>query len=161
MDFALYITMQEFKLDFIFDHVHRMASVSVIKRPDHIQYTIVPDDPVLARRFATQVIHRFGERFDFAFPTMGKTAAGTTRPSKKPLNKVQNSTYETYPGVTALPASFLHHPYAHRPRIHGEFTTAIRIDGHGIGPHSQQVDKRLARMPAAHFHLLPRLIAVG
>lgn len=72
MDFALYITMQEFKLDFIFDHVHRMASVSVIKRPDHIQYTIVPDDPVLARRFATQVIHRFGERFDFAFPDNGE-----------------------------------------------------------------------------------------
>jgi len=63
--------MEDFKLDFIFNHVHYRASVSVIKRPDHIQYTIVPDDPALEKRFATQVVHRFGDKFEFAFPDKG------------------------------------------------------------------------------------------
>ena len=63
--------MQSFKLDFIFDHAHYSASVSVIKRPDHIQYTVDPHDPILKKRFATQVIHRFGEKFQFAFPGQG------------------------------------------------------------------------------------------
>ena len=64
--------MEEFKLDFIFNHAHHTASVSVLKRPDHIQYTIVPDDPGLEKRFATQVIHRFNDKFEFAFPKQGE-----------------------------------------------------------------------------------------
>lgn len=64
--------MEDFKLDFIFDHGHYTASVSVIERPEHVQYTIVPDDPVMLRRFATQVIHRFGNKLDFAFPDKGE-----------------------------------------------------------------------------------------
>jgi hypothetical protein len=79
--------MQEFKLDFIFNHVHHTASVSVIKRPDHIQYTIVPDDPALEKRFATQVVHRFGEKFDFAFPDKGEDGRHYNKALEKALKQ--------------------------------------------------------------------------
>lgn len=64
--------MQPFKLDFIYDHHHHSASVSVLRGAGHIQYTIAPDDAALNKRFATQVVHRFGDKLQFAFPGQNK-----------------------------------------------------------------------------------------
>jgi len=64
--------MKAFKLDFIFDRHHHSASVSVHRGAGHIQYTIAPDDDTLNKRFATQVVHRFGDKLQFAFPGQNK-----------------------------------------------------------------------------------------
>jgi hypothetical protein len=41
--------MNDFKLDFLFDHAHYTASVTVLKGTGHIQYAITPDDPALEK----------------------------------------------------------------------------------------------------------------
>ena len=84
---TLVIAMQEFKLDFTLNHAHHTASVSVLEGTDHLQYTIVPDDPALEERFATQVVHRFGDKWEFAFPGEGAEAEQYNEALEKALKK--------------------------------------------------------------------------
>jgi hypothetical protein len=66
--------MDEFKINFLFDHSHYTAHVATHKAADHIQYTVSPEDKALKKKFATQVIHRFGDALEFAFPGQGPEA---------------------------------------------------------------------------------------
>lgn len=78
--------MKEFQLDFLYKHVRRKASVTVIERPDHIQYTIAPEDPELV----TQVVHRFGDRLEFAFPGQDEHTGHYNEAIKKALQQTLN-----------------------------------------------------------------------
>ena len=79
--------MQAFKLDFTLDHAHYKASVSVLQGTGHIQYTVVPDDPALEEKFATQVVHRFGDKLEFAFPGKGEEAKRYNEALEKSLKE--------------------------------------------------------------------------
>ncbi len=81
------MTMQDFQLSFTFNHAHHTASVTVLQGRDHIQYTIVPDDPVLEEKFVTQVVHRFGDKLEFAFPGKGEEAQRYNEALEKALKK--------------------------------------------------------------------------
>lgn len=79
--------MQTFKLDFTFNHAHYKASASVLQGTDHIQYTIIPDDRILEEKFATQVVHRFGDKLEFAFPGKGEEAKRYNEALEKSLKE--------------------------------------------------------------------------
>ena len=80
--------MNDFKLHFTWNHAPQTASVTVLKGADHIQYTITPDDPALEKKFATQVIHQFGNKLEFAFPGQGEETEQYNRSLEKALRQV-------------------------------------------------------------------------
>jgi hypothetical protein len=80
-------TMPEFTLNFAFNHADHTASVSVLRSTNHIQYTIVPDDRALEEKFATQVVHRFGDKLEFAFPGKGEEAKRYNEALEKSLKE--------------------------------------------------------------------------
>lgn len=79
--------MENFKLEFVFDGHPQTAEVTVHKGINHIQYTVSPEDHTLKEKFGTQVIHRFGDELEFAFPGEGKAAGRYNEALGKALHK--------------------------------------------------------------------------
>lgn len=79
--------MHAFTLNFTFNHTLHTASVSVLQGTHHMQYTIVPDDPTLEEKFATQVVHRFDDKLEFAFPGTGEEAKRYNEALEKSLKQ--------------------------------------------------------------------------
>jgi hypothetical protein len=51
--------MSHFEISFTFENRHYNATVAVLQRPGHIQYSIAPDDQDLQEKHGTQVVHEF------------------------------------------------------------------------------------------------------
>jgi hypothetical protein len=51
--------MPHFEITFTFEKHHYHATVAVLRRPTHIQYTITPDDEDLKVKQGTQIVHEF------------------------------------------------------------------------------------------------------
>jgi len=61
--------MSHFEITFTFENHRHHASVAVLRRPSHIQYTITPDDQDLREKQGTQVVHEFPHKsLQPAFP---------------------------------------------------------------------------------------------
>ena len=61
--------MKDFSIEFAFEGCRQSATVTVIERPGHMQFTVWPLDEGLQSHFGTQVFHRLraGE-IQTAFP---------------------------------------------------------------------------------------------
>ena len=51
--------MPNFGITFIFENRRQHATVAVLRRHGHIQYSITPDDEDLREKLGTQVVHEF------------------------------------------------------------------------------------------------------
>jgi hypothetical protein len=61
--------MPNFEITFTFGNRRHHATVAVIRRPSHIQYTITPEDEDLREKLGTQVVHEFPHKpLQAAFP---------------------------------------------------------------------------------------------